>query len=140
MKQGTAPKKMDDMRDAIKAADCYLFVSPESNHSIPSALKGMVDTFGCSNYAYKASGVITYSINPTGGVRCAIAMRPWLSELGCLPVSRMVNFFTAAEGFSEDGVPKEDYRAVSQLPQMLEQLEWMSVAMKKMRDEVGVPK
>eukprot|EP00961_Rhodomonas_salina_P184601 2492274-Rhodomonas_salina.1 len=44
--QGKAPPAMDAMRDVIKAADCFLVVSPEYNHSIPPALSSMMGHFG----------------------------------------------------------------------------------------------
>jgi hypothetical protein len=65
-KPGEAPAEMDAMRDAIKAADCYLIVTPEYNHSLPPALTGMMGNFGGSNYAGKCSGVVTYSPSPWG--------------------------------------------------------------------------
>jgi len=39
----------------------------------------MLGHFGGSNYAYKPSGIITYSSGPWGGARAAIAIRPLLS-------------------------------------------------------------
>ena len=47
----------------------------------------MMNQVGCSKYANKVSGSICYSGFPSaaGGARCAVALRPFLSELGCLP-------------------------------------------------------
>jgi hypothetical protein len=43
--------------------------------------------FGASIYGKKPSGIATYSAGPWGGSRCGVALRAFLSELGCLPVS-----------------------------------------------------
>ena len=47
---------------------------------------------------------MSYSAGQWGGARAAIAMRPFLSELGCLPVSQMIHVPKAAEVFDENGV------------------------------------
>ena len=39
---GAAPEKMIAMAGVIKAADCFVVVSPEYNHSIPPALSGLM--------------------------------------------------------------------------------------------------
>jgi hypothetical protein len=39
----------------------------------------------------KPSLIVTYSAGQWGGARAAVAMRPFLSELGCLPGSAMVH-------------------------------------------------
>ena len=44
-----------------------------------------------------------YSMNSAGGTRCQMALRPLLSELGCLPVSRMAQFPEAHKLLNEDG-------------------------------------
>ncbi len=42
IKGGEARKSMDEMRDAIKAADAFVVVTPEYNHSVPPALSSMI--------------------------------------------------------------------------------------------------
>jgi hypothetical protein len=63
-----------------------------------------------------------------------MALRPMLSELGCLPVSKLCCIPTANTVFKADGSPeKEDDRLLNQLPDMLTQLEWLAIAMKNQR-------
>lgn len=46
---------------------------------------------------------------------------------------------SVADILNEDGTPKDPQnRMLKQLPGMLDQLEWMAVAMKRQRDETGV--
>ena len=61
-------QKPGDVSDALKAcsekiaaADCYLVVTPEYNHSIPHGLTNMMNQFGGSKYGYKPSGCVCYS-------------------------------------------------------------------------------
>jgi NAD(P)H-dependent FMN reductase len=68
LKAGTNPK-MDGMAAVIKAADCYIVVSPEYNHGIPPALSALMGHFGGSNYMLKPSAIVTYSNGPWGGMR-----------------------------------------------------------------------
>eukprot|EP00756_Hemistasia_phaeocysticola_P064065 Hpha_TRINITY_DN7511_c0_g1::TRINITY_DN7511_c0_g1_i1::g.19169::m.19169 len=139
-KAGEAPKKMDEMRDVIKKADCFLIVTAEYNHSIPPALSSMLGHFGGSNYAYKPSGIVTYSPGPWGGMRAAMALRPLLSELGCIPVSKLAGFPSVTDNFTEDGVPKDpEYRMLKQFPGLMDQLEWVALAFLKQRDVTTPP-
>ncbi len=139
-KSGEAPAAMEAMAKKIKEADCYLIVTPEYNHSITPAISGMMGHFGGSNYAYKPSGMITYSVSPYGGARAAVALRPFLSELGCLPVSKMGCFSMVGDVFEQDGTVKdENNRQLKQLDGVLNQLEWYAIACGNQRDASGVP-
>lgn len=139
LKTGTNPK-WDELRDVIRAADCYVILSPEYNHSLPPALTSLLGHFGGSNFAFKPSGIVTYSAGPWAGMRAAMAARPILSELGCIPVSALAGFPAAQDMFDENGAPKDPKnRLLNQLPGVLTQLEWMALAMKNMRDTAGLP-
>ena len=56
---GTAPAAMEAIGDILKAADGFVIVSAEYNHSIPAALKNILDHFQ-SEYLYKPSAIVTY--------------------------------------------------------------------------------
>mmetsp|Transcript_20665 Transcript_20665/g.61079 ORF Transcript_20665/g.61079 Transcript_20665/m.61079 type:complete len:227 (-) Transcript_20665:220-900(-) len=136
--EGKAPAAMLALRDVVKAADCYIIVTPEYNHALPPALTGLMGTFGGSNYAGKPSAIISYSSGPWGGSRAAVAARPYLSELGCLPVSKMVHLPSVPEMLKTDGTPVDpNHRMLKQLPGCLHQLEWMAVAMANQRQAAG---
>lgn len=139
-KSGEAPAGMQAMADAVKEADCFLIVTPEYNHSLPPSISGMMGHFGGSNYAYKPSGIISYSISPYGGARAAVALRPFLSELGCLPVSKLACFSSVGDIFEGDGTVKDkENRQLKQLDGLMSQLEWFAVALANQRDASGVP-
>ena len=65
---GKAPEKMAAMAATINAADCYLIISCEYNHSVPPGLVSLLAHFGGSNYHYKPSAILTYSVTNTGGI------------------------------------------------------------------------
>ena len=138
--KGQAPPEMDEMADKIRSADCYLVVTPEYNHSIPPALSSLLGHFGGSCYAFKPSGIVTYSPGPYGGARAAMALRPFLSELGCLPVSKLACYPYPADLFEENGTAKDpNHRMLKQLPDLLGQLEWFAVACSNQRTATGIP-
>lgn len=59
-------------------------------------------------------------------------------ELGCLPVSALCGLPMVNDLLAEDGSPKDPAaRMLKQFPKMLDQLEWMAIAMKRQRDETG---
>lgn len=101
--QGEAPAALEALAGSIAAADGYVMVSPEYNHSMSPALAHLLNHFGSSLFAFKPSAIVTYSAGQWGGARAAMGMRPFLSELGCLPVSAMIHIPKAQEVLTEDG-------------------------------------
>lgn len=98
-----APAKLAALADKIAAADGYIMISPEYNHCMSPALANLLNHFGSSLFAYKPSAIVTYSAGQWGGMRAALGMRTFLSELGCLPVSAMIHVPKAQDVFAEDG-------------------------------------
>ena len=101
--KGSAPAALDTLAGQIALADGYVMVSPEYNHSMSPALSHLLNHFGSYLFSYKPSVIATYSAGQWGGVRAAVGMRGFLSELGCLPVSAMIHVPKAQEVFAEVG-------------------------------------
>lgn len=136
--QGKAPAALDDLAGQIAAADGFVMVSPEYNHSMSPALAHLLNHFGSSLYAYKPSAIATYSAGQWGGARAAVNMRTFLSELGCLPVSAMIHVPKAQEVFDEDGgyAPGVDgERWDGYLGRTFAQLIWWAEAARRQRAE-----
>ncbi|GFN99239.1 NADPH-dependent fmn reductase [Plakobranchus ocellatus] len=123
----------------VKAADAFLVVSAEYNHSIPPALSNMMDHFGGSLFAYKPSGIVVYSPGIYGGMRAAMQLRSFLSELGTLSVSNIFGIPEVHKALDEGGAPLNDHMEKG-ANTLLNQLDWMTLAMKNHRDKHGVPK
>jgi chromate reductase len=139
-KEGEAPAAMTSMQQTIKAADCFVVVSCEYNHTIPPGLTGMMGHFGAANYALRPSAIVCYSPGPFGGARAAVALRPFLSELGCLPVSKLTLLSNPAGYLEPDGTVKDPtHGMLLQLPAQLGELEWLAVAMRDQKDRSGPP-
>lgn len=134
-----APSQLDSLAKRIKQADGYIMVSPEYNHSMSPALAHLLNHFGSSLYSYKPSAIVTYSAGQWGGMRAAVAMRTFLSELGCLPVSSMIHIPKAQDVFTEDGAmqPEQDQTSwFGYFLRTLNQLIWWAEAAKEQRAQV----
>lgn len=129
----TLPEDLQKLIKLVEGADCFLIVTPEYNHSLPPALTAMMNQVGCSKYANKVSGCVCYSgfSSAGGGTRAAVALRPYLSELGCLPVSKQVSIPHASKVIDEEGewVGEHKDGAAKTLGTMLEQVSYFASAL-----------
>jgi NAD(P)H-dependent FMN reductase len=105
--EGTAPQALKQLFEVICHADAFLIVSAEYNHSIPPALTNMLDHFTPSNYKYRPSAIVCYSISPYGGVRAAMQLRAFLAELQTPSIPRLFPVPSAHQNLDEDGNPLE---------------------------------
>ena len=138
--KGRAPLSLEHLASEIASADGYVMVSPEYNHSMSPALAHLLNHFGSSLFAFKPSAIVTYSAGQWGGVRAAVGMRAFLSELGCLPVSAMVHIPAAHTVFAADGTfaPEVDStRWVSYFQRTFSQLTWWAEAAGRERARSG---
>lgn len=134
--EGKAPAAIETLAAQIEAADGYVMVSPEYNHSMSPALAHLLNHFGSSLFAYKPSAIVTYSAGQWGGARAAVAMRTFLSELGCLPVSAMIHLPKAQEVLDENGGYPPGADAASwdgYFDRSFDQLRWWADAAKRAR-------
>lgn len=139
--KGKAPEALEDLARKIDAADGYVMVSPEYNHSMSPALAHLLNHFGSSLYSYKPSAIVTYSAGQWGGARAAVNMRTFLAELGCLPVSAMIHLPKAQEVFNEAGVYETDVDASQwdeYLGRTFKQLAWWALAARHQREDGSV--
>jgi NAD(P)H-dependent FMN reductase len=137
--QAKVPPKLDELANKIALADGYIMVSPEYNHSMSPALSNLLNHFGSSLFSYKPSAIVTYSAGQWGGMRAAIGMRTFLSELGCLPVSSMIHVPKAQNVFGEDGNLQEGQKQdewLGYFGRTFNQLVWWAQAANNHREEL----
>ncbi|GGW73666.1 NADPH-dependent FMN reductase [Alishewanella tabrizica] len=134
-----APSQLVELAEKIESADGYIMVSPEYNHSMSPALANLLNHFGSSLFSYKPSAIVTYSSGQWGGMRAAIGMRTFLSELGCLPVSSMIHVPKAQEVFTADGAMQggeDKHRWFDYFARTFNQLMWWAQAAQEYRSQV----
>ena len=134
--RSTAPSELTALAQRIEQADAYVMISPEYNHSMSPALAHLLNHFGSSLYSYKPSAIVSYSAGQWGGTRAAVAMRTFLSELGCLPISAMIHIPKAHEVLSDDGKvthAAEAQRWADYFGRSFAQLMWWAEATQRQR-------
>lgn len=129
---GKAPKMMETIHDILLKADGFVIVAGEYNHSIPPALKNMIDHFQ-SEYFFKPSAIVSYSAGTFGGVRVAVHLRAVLAELGMSSIPSTFPVSKIQDAFDEEGKAVDkvyDRRVV----RFLDEFEWYLRALKNERD------
>jgi NAD(P)H-dependent FMN reductase len=87
------PEKPDSLLAVsaqLQAADGIIFVTPEYNGGITSALKNLIDTFGKTEFAGKPIGVATASTGVMGGVRAAYQLQQTILALQAYPQPQLL--------------------------------------------------
>ncbi len=133
---GTAPETMEKLAQLFNASDGFLIVTGEYNHSIPPALKNLLDHFQ-REYFFKPSAIASYSNGSFGGVRAAVHLRVILGELGMPAISSMLPFPEIGNLFYNNLVPKTRHME-SSTTRFLDEFVWYLEAFKKQR-EIRVP-
>jgi NAD(P)H-dependent FMN reductase len=133
---GEAPAVLERLARRIKAADAFIIVSGEYNHSIPPALSNLLDHF-LEEYFWRPSAIVCYSAGAFGGVRAAMQLRAMLCELGTPSIPSLLPVPRVQDAFDDDGRPRdESYH--KRAARFLDELEWYASALKTAR-QAGVP-
>jgi NAD(P)H-dependent FMN reductase len=127
-----APKPMRAVGEILEKADGFVIVSAEYNHSVPAALKNLLDHFQ-SEYFYKPSAIVTYSAGSFGGVRALINLRAILAELGTPSIPSAFPVSQIGDAFDDDGYPL-DKAYDERIIKFLDEFEWYASALKNARD------
>ena len=97
---------MTRLAGQIKAADAFIIVSGEYNHSIPPALSNLLDHF-LEEYFWRPSAIVCYSAGAFGGVRAAMQLRAMLGELGTPSIPSLLPIPAVQEAFDDEGRPRD---------------------------------
>ncbi|MCQ4214158.1 NADPH-dependent FMN reductase [Streptomyces longispororuber] len=118
----------------IDAADAYVIVTPEYNHSFPGHLKHFIDLHH-TEWKAKPVGFVSYG-GVAGGLRAVEQLRLVFAELHCTTVRDGVSFHKAHDGlFTEGGPAHDEQGAAGAAKVMLDQLDWWARALRTARAE-----
>jgi NAD(P)H-dependent FMN reductase len=134
--KGEAPPEQERLASLYRRADGFVVVSGEYNHSIPPALKNLLDYF-LEEYFWRPSGIVCYSAGQFGGVRAAMQLRATLSELGMPSVPTLFALPKLQQIVEEDGTPNQDWIAKA-LGRFLDEFFWYAEALGRQR-AAGTP-
>lgn len=134
--KGKAPAVLEDLALLYRAADGFVVVSGEYNHSIPPALSNLLDHF-LEEYFFRPSAIVCYSAGAFGGVRAAMQLRAMLCELGMPSISSLFPIPKIQDAFDNEGRPLEP-GVDRRFGRFAAELEWYAVALRDARAK-GVP-
>ncbi|MBD2437656.1 NADPH-dependent FMN reductase [Nostoc sp. FACHB-110] len=132
-----APAKMQALAEHIRTADGFVVVAGEYNHSIQPGLSNLMDHY-LEEYFFRPAGIVSYSVGGFGGVRAAIQLRSFLSEMGMVTISSMLAISKIGDSLNETGTAKEA-ALTNRADQFLNELEWYEEALQRQRQEKGTP-
>lgn len=133
--RGDVPDVMAAIASTFRDADGFIIVSGEYNHSIPPALKNLLDHFQ-KEYHYKPSGIVTYSAGPFAGLRGLANLRAILGELGTPGIPTVLPVSKVQDAFDDDGRALDDAydkRVVG----FLDEFEWYARALRAERQKAA---
>ncbi|WP_193608718.1 NADPH-dependent FMN reductase [Nocardioides lijunqiniae] len=97
LEPGGGPRS--EIADLIGAADGYVLVTPEYNHSYPASLKRAID-WHYSEWMFKAAAVVPYGVQ--GGLLAAEHLRGVLAELNVVTTRRTVGLSSPWNDLGEE--------------------------------------
>jgi NAD(P)H-dependent FMN reductase len=122
-----ARAQLEKVTPRLTAADAFVVVTPEYNHSYPASLKNAID-WHFTQWQAKPVGFVSYG-GMSGGLRAVEHLRQVFAELHAVTVRDTVSFHGAHALFDEDGEPKEPVGCNAAARTMLDQLTWWSRAL-----------
>jgi NAD(P)H-dependent FMN reductase len=90
-----------DWSARVDAADAFVFVTPEYNHSFSPALKNALDYLN-NEWFRKPVAFVSYG-GVSGGTRGVVALKPAVAGLGLVPAALAVEIPFAARQLDDEG-------------------------------------
>ncbi|GAA4078517.1 MULTISPECIES: NADPH-dependent FMN reductase [Actinomadura] len=126
------PPEADAIAERLAAADGYIIITPEYNHSFPASLKHFIDWF-MEEWQAKPVGFVSYG-GMAGGLRAVEALRLVFAELHAVTVRETVSFHNHRERFGADGRPLEPEGCEQAAKVLLDQLVWWALALREAKE------
>jgi NAD(P)H-dependent FMN reductase len=115
----------------LAAADAFVVLTPEYNHSYPAALKNLID-WHYTEWQAKPVALVSYG-GVSGGLRAVEHLRQVFAELHAVTVRDTVSFHNAGGAFA-DGRPKDPTGPDAAAKTMLDQLVWWARGLREARE------
>ncbi|MFI7534387.1 NADPH-dependent FMN reductase [Streptosporangium sp. NPDC049376] len=127
-----AVQALKTLTPRLEAADAFVVVTPEYNHSFPASLKNAID-WHFTQWQAKPVGFVSYG-GMSGGLRAVEHLRAVFAELHTVTVRETVSFHDAWNRFGSDGLPK-DPGCGPAAETLLDQLLWWADALRDARNK-----
>lgn len=112
----------------LAAADAFVVLTPEYNHSFPATLKSLID-WHYTEWQAKPVGFVSYG-GMSGGLRAVEQLRQVYAEMHAVTVRDTVSFHNAHGHFDEDGRHKDPTGPDAAAKSMLDQIAWWAHALR----------
>ncbi|MDG4865176.1 NAD(P)H-dependent oxidoreductase [Streptomyces sp. T-3] len=113
----------------LAAADAFVVLTPEYNHSYPAPLKNLID-WHFTEWQAKPVAFVSYG-GVSGGLRATEHLRQIFAELHAVTVRDTVSFHQVHGHFDATGRPKDPSGPDAAAKVMLDQLAWWAVALRE---------
>ena len=129
------PEAMQTVTRQLDAADAFIVVTPEYNHSYPASLKAMID-WHYNQWTAKPVAFVSYGA-VAGGRHAVLHLENVFTELHAVTIRDGLSFPNYYLTWS-DGQPQDGQAEVS-AKSMLEQLAWWATVLRAARVAVPYP-
>ncbi|AHH95290.1 NADPH-dependent FMN reductase [Kutzneria albida DSM 43870] len=120
-----------DIGARLEAADAFVVLTPEYNHSYPAPLKAAIDGH-YTQWRAKPIGFVSYG-GISGGLRAVEHLRQVFAEMHAATVRDTVSFHNVWEQFDEQGDPRHAEGCATAAKTVLDQLLWWAEALSAAR-------
>lgn len=124
--------RVEAVSERLAAADAFVVVTPEYNHSFPAPLKNLID-WHHAEWQAKPVAFVSYG-GRSGGLRAVEQLRQVFAELHAVSVRDTVSFHNAHALFGEDGNHRDPAEADGAVKALLDQLVWWGEALREARN------
>ncbi|WP_308424392.1 NADPH-dependent FMN reductase [Microbispora bryophytorum] len=122
-----------DVSPRLAAAEAFVVVTPEYNHSFPASLKNLID-WHYTQWQAKPIGFVSYG-GLGGGLRAVEQLRQVFAELHAMTVRDTVSLHGPWSRLGDDGRPLDAAVCESAAKNMVDQLLWWGRALRTARAE-----
>ncbi|MFI0873567.1 NADPH-dependent FMN reductase [Streptomyces sp. CS149] len=118
--------------ERLAAADAFVVLTPEYNHSFPAPLKSLID-WHSAEWQAKPVAFVSYG-GISGGLRAVEQLRQVFAELHTVTVRDTVSFHNAGALFDDEGRHRDPGPADAAAKVMLDQVVWWGTALRDARN------
>lgn len=129
---GAVSAELAKVTPKLAAADAFVVLTPEYNHSYPASLKSLIDWHG-AEWQAKPVAFVSYG-GLSGGLRAVEHLRPVLAELHAVTIRETVSFHNAGALFDDEGNHRDPAGADAAAKALLDQLTWWAWALRSAKE------
>jgi len=124
------PAEVSAVTPRLAAADAFVVITPEYNHSYPAPLKTLID-WHMQEWQAKPVAFVSYG-GMSGGLRAVEHLRGVFAEVHAVTVRETVSFHGAHARF-DGGNPVDAQECSAAVKSMLDQLTWWAETLRQAR-------